>query len=110
MPCAQEREGEPIFIKTSSSGFATTDLADYLRNAGISHLVVIGAVAGFCVNSTVRAGSDPGVRMCVVRDAVLGFDLPSANLSARAIFDVTIGLLEADFAKVIDTRTALAML
>ena len=109
MPCAQELESEPTFIKTSSSAFATTDLANYLRKSDISHLVVTGAVAGFCVNSTIRAGSDLGFKMTVVRDAVLGFDLPSAHLSARAIFDVTMGLLEADFAEVVDSATALAL-
>lgn len=108
MPCAQELENEPVFVKTSSSGFATTDLADYLRKNEISKLVVTGAVAGFCVNSTVRAGSDLGFQMTVVRDAVLGFDLPSANLSARAIFDVTMGLLDADFAEVIESDTAIS--
>ena len=109
MACARELSNEPVFVKTSSSGFATTDLAGYLRKADISRLVVTGAVAGFCVNSTVRAGSDLGFEMTVVRDAVLGFDLPWANLSARTVFDVTIGLLEADFAEVVDTATAIAM-
>lgn len=109
MPCARELSNEPVFVKTSSSGFATTDLANYLRRAGISSLVVTGAVAGFCVNSTVRAGADLGFKMSVVKDAVLGFDLPSANLSARTVFDVTIGLLQAGFAEILDTAAALAM-
>ncbi len=47
--------------------------------------------------------------MSVVRDAVLGFDLPSANLAATTIFDVTMGLLEADFATLIDSGTALTI-
>jgi nicotinamidase-related amidase len=105
MPCAHGLEDEPVFLKTSSSAFATTALEAYLRKEGITHLVVTGAVAGFCVNSTVRAGSDLGFKMTVVRDAVLGFDLPSANLSAREIFDVTFGLLEADFAEIVESRT-----
>lgn len=105
MPCAQGLESEPVFLKRSSSAFATTALEEYLRKEGITQLVVTGAVAGFCVNSTVRAGADLGFKMTVVRDAVLGFDLPSANLSAREIFDVTVGLLEADFAEVVDSDT-----
>ncbi|WP_313618319.1 isochorismatase family protein [Agrobacterium sp.] len=108
MPCAEEAGAEPIFVKNTSSGFASTDLAEYLRSNGIEDLVVTGAVAGFCVNSTVRAGADIGFRMTVVRDAVLGFDLPSANLSAQTIFDVTMAHLEADFARVVDTKTLLA--
>lgn len=108
MVCAEALEGEPVFLKRTSSSFASTDLADYLRDQGITDLVVTGAVVGFCVNSTVRAGADLGFNMTVVRDAVIGFDLPSANLSARTIFDVTMAHLEADFAKVVDTSAAMA--
>lgn len=107
MPCDAAREGEPVFLKTTSSGFASTDLAPYLRGNGISDLVVTGAVAGFCVNSTVRAGADLGFRMTVARDAVLGFGLRSAGLSARTIFDVTMAHLEADFARVVDAAVLL---
>lgn len=55
MPCAAERDGEPVFVKHSSSAFATTALERYLRDRSITNLHVVGAVAGFCVNSTVRA-------------------------------------------------------
>ncbi|MCU0819518.1 MAG: isochorismatase family protein [Beijerinckiaceae bacterium] len=107
MPCAEALADELIFIKQTSSAFASTDLAAHLRQAGLTDLVVTGAVAGFCVNSTVRAGSDLGFRMIVARDAVLGFDLPSAKLDARTIFDVTMAHLEADFARVVETATLL---
>ncbi|MCA3729094.1 MAG: isochorismatase family protein [Phenylobacterium sp.] len=107
MPCGREFEGEPVFIKKSSSAFATTDLLKYLMAEGVNHLFVTGAVAGFCVNSTVRAGSDLGIDMTVVRDAVLGFDLPGAKLDARTIFDVSMGLLEADFATLSDSKSVI---
>jgi len=108
MPCDEALEGEAVVIKTTSSAFASTHLEQHLRNAGITSLVVTGAVAGFCVNSTVRAGADLGFRMTVVRDAVIGFDLPDAGISARAAFDVTMAFLEADFASIADTAAALA--
>lgn len=104
MSCARARDNEPVFVKSTSSAFASTELEGYLHEVGITHLVVTGAVAGFCVNTTVRAGSDLGFRMSVVRDAVLGFDLPDANLSARAIFDVTMAHLASDFAEIVETR------
>lgn len=103
MPCAEALEGEPIFLKRTSSAFASTDLATYLHEKGIADLVVTGAVAGFCVNSTVRAGADLGFNMTVVSDAVIGFDLPDTGLSARAIFDVTMAHLEADFAWIVNS-------
>lgn len=108
MTCAQALEGEPVFLKTTSSGFASTDLAAYLGGKGITDLVVTGAVAGFCVNSTVRAGADLGFNMVVVRDAVIGFDLPAAGLTARLTFDVTMAHLEADFARVVESKELLS--
>jgi nicotinamidase-related amidase len=107
MPCAQALDGEPVFVKRTSSGFASTDLADHLRGAGIDAPVLTGAVAGYCVNSTARAGADLGFRMTVVRDAVLGFGMPGDGLSARTVFDVTMALLASDFARVVDTADVL---
>ncbi|MHA7777759.1 isochorismatase family protein [Roseibium sp. M-1] len=108
MDCDAALDGEAVFIKTTSSSFASTDLAQHLKNEGIKDLVVTGAVAGFCVNSTVRAGADLGFNMTVVRDAVLGFDLPDAGVSAKNAFDVTMAFLEADFARMVNTSEALA--
>ncbi|MFS3136276.1 isochorismatase family protein [Gluconacetobacter sacchari] len=107
MPCAEALEDEPVFVKTTSSAFASTDLAVYLNDKGIDELFVTGAEVGFCVNSTVRAGADLGFNMTVVRDAVLGFDMPSGHLSASTIFDVSMALLEGDFAKVVDSEAVL---
>ena len=108
MACAREVEGEALFVKNRSSAFAGTDLDAYLRAEGVRHLFVVGAVAGFCVNSTVRSASDLGFRVSVVGDAVIGFDLPSAGLDAQMIFDVTMGLLAADFAEVTDSAVVLS--
>ncbi len=110
MGCDAAVQGEPVFVKTTSSAFASTDLAAQLSDAGISDLIVTGAVAGFCVNSTVRSGADLGFQMTVVRDAVLGFGMPNANLSAQIIFDVTMAHLEMDFARMTDTAGVLATL
>lgn len=107
MPCAEALEGEPVFIKNTSSAFASTDLESWLHETGIAQLYVTGAVAGFCVNSTVRAGSDLGFKISVVRDAVLGFDLPGSGLSAQVIFDVTMAHLASDFAGMTDTAALL---
>ena len=110
LACARELPGEAVLVKTSSSPFATTALEHYLRERSISHIHVMGAVAGFCVNSTVRSAADLGFVVTVVRDAVIGFDLPSAALDAQTVFDVTMGLLEADFATLRDSAAVLQIL
>jgi nicotinamidase-related amidase len=110
MDCAEARGDEAVFVKAGSSGFAGTGLEAHLRGLGIGNLVVVGAVAGFCVNTTVRCGADLGFAMTVVRDAVIGFDLAEAGLGARVIFDVTMAHLAADFAVVTETDAVLAHL
>jgi nicotinamidase-related amidase len=109
LPICDARGDEQVMHKRTSSAFASTSSEAHLRRAGINELMVIGAVAGFCVASTVRAGADLGFTMAVVRDAILGFDLPASDerrpsLRAQTVFDVTMALLGADYARVIDAR------
>lgn len=108
LPCSTALPDEPEFWKTTSSAFASTNLADWLRARKLGDLVITGAVAGFCVASTVRAGADLGFDIAVVSDAVMGFDLPEADLPARPIFDVSLALLAADFARLTTTDALLA--
>jgi len=96
---------EAVFIKHTSSAFHSTSLLDYLQQAHLTEIMVIGAVAGFCVNSTIRTGADFGLKMVVIKDAVISFDLQSHQLGAEEIHHVTMGLLEADFAQVVTTET-----
>ncbi|UHS63784.1 isochorismatase family protein [Agrobacterium vaccinii] len=110
MPGVAPLCGDPVFVKSTSSPFASTDMENYLQDSRIETVVVTGAVAGYCVNTTVRAGSDLGFKMVVVRDAVVGFDLPDENLSARAIFDVTMAHLKSDFANIVDSSAIMAPL
>lgn len=99
----EEHAGEPVFIKTTSSAFSSTDLHGWLQRAQISDVAVIGAVAGYCVNSTVRMGADLGLSMTVIRDAVLSFPLESEEISAEEVYRVTLALLENGFASGINT-------
>ncbi|MEG2267029.1 MAG: isochorismatase family protein [Acinetobacter sp.] len=100
----EEKQGEPVFIKNTSSAFSSTGLLTYLKDHQISECIVIGAVAGFCVTSTVRAGADAGLNMTVIQDAVISFALKGGEPRAKTILDVTLALLAADFATVITTK------
>ena len=100
----ENKTHEPILFKTTSSAFASTTLEHDLHALGINEVVVIGAVTGFCVNSTVRQGADLGFKMTIVEDATISFDVINHNLTAQQIHATTIGLLAADFATVISTR------
>ena len=58
MECALPVAGETVLVKSRSSAFTGTGLDDHLKAQGIERLVVVGAVAAFCVTSTVRWASD----------------------------------------------------
>jgi nicotinamidase-related amidase len=104
MPCALPLEGEAVLVKSRSSAFAGTGLDAYLRRLCIDRLVVVGAVAAFCVTSTVRAASDLGFRVILPGDALIGFDIPAhdgGRIEAEAVLRVTLSLLGADFAQLV---------
>ncbi|MDP3264341.1 MAG: isochorismatase family protein [Tabrizicola sp.] len=101
MACAAPVAGEAVLWKHRSSAFAGTGLDDRLRRDGIDRLIVAGAVAAFCVTSTVRAASDLGYGVLLPTDALLGFDLPAhdgGRIDAATVQRVTLSLLGADFA------------
>eukprot|EP01083_Nonionella_stella_P071706 192757_1 len=65
-------EGDEIYIpKTSCSVFCSTNIAYVLRNLGVQHLVVCGALTNQCVESAVRDAADSGFLVTVARDACL---------------------------------------
>ncbi|MDN5006976.1 cysteine hydrolase family protein [Enterobacter hormaechei] len=99
----EEENGEPIFVKKTSSAFRSTDLLTYLKENDIDECIFIGAVAGFCLSSTVRDGADLGLKASVVSDAIISFELLNEKIKAKEILDVTLAVLNADFAKVISS-------
>jgi nicotinamidase-related amidase len=106
MPCAVPKAGETVFWKHGSSAFHGTGLDAHLKAQGVTELVVAGAVAAFCVTSTVRQASDLGYKVLLPQDALLGFDLPAhdgGRLDAGTVFRVTLSLLGADFATLTTT-------
>lgn len=104
MDCARPQEGEPVFWKTGSSAFAGTGLDAALRKQGIGRIVLVGAVAAFCVTSSTRAASDLGFEVILPGDALIGFDIPAhdgGRIDAATVLRVTLSLLGADFARLV---------
>ena len=101
MPCDVPEAGETVLWKQGSSAFHGTGHDAHLKARGISELVFAGAVAAFCVTSTVRQASDLGYRVLLPQDALLGFDLPAhdgGRIDAATELRVTLSLPGADFA------------
>ncbi|HQY43575.1 MAG TPA: cysteine hydrolase family protein [Paracoccaceae bacterium] len=104
MACARPAPGEKVFVKTGSSAFAGTGLDGWLRREGIGRLVLVGAVAAFCVTSTTRMASDLGFTVLLPGDALVGFDIAAhdgGRIDAATVLRVTLSLLGADFAQLV---------
>ncbi len=104
LPCATPVSGEVVLHKTGSSGFAGTGLDAHLRQIGVGRIVIIGAVAAFCVTSTTRAASDLGFGVILPGDALIGFDIAAhdgGRIDADTVLRVTLSLLGADFAQLV---------
>lgn len=109
-PAIEECEALPDekrFLKTTSSAFSSTDLLAYLQSKALKEITVIGAVTGFCINSTVRSGADAGLQMTVVEDAVLSFALPEQKMAAKILHETTLALLAAGFGQVVSAQSLL---
>lgn len=104
MPCAAPLPDEPWLWKSGSSAFAGTGLDAVLRRAGIGRLVIVGAVAAFCVTSTTRQASDMGFDVILPGDALIGFDIPAhdgGRIDPETVLRVTLSLLGLDFARLV---------
>lgn len=74
--CGQEisRLVEPtacdkIIEKRHPNSFKETELLTYLREKGVTELVIVGMMTHMCVDATTRAAADLGFRCTVVADA-----------------------------------------
>ena len=113
MPCAVPLPGETVLWKAGSSAFAGTWLDAHLRKSGIDRLVIAGAVAAFCVTSTTRWASDLGFRVILPGGALLAFDIPAhdgGRIDAGTVLRVTLSLLGADFAQLVQTDAVAGLL
>jgi nicotinamidase-related amidase len=113
LPCAIPEAGEWVQRKSGSSGFSGTGLDSALRRAGIDRLVVVGAVAAFCVTTTVRDASDLGFAVILPGDALIGFDIRAHDggiISSEEVLRVTLSLLGADFAQLVETKDVAALI
>ena len=113
MDCARPAPGEKIFHKSTSSALSGTGLDAHLRREGIGRIVLVGAVAAFCVTSTTRMASDLGFQVVLPGDALVGFDIPAhdgGRIDAATVLRVTLSLLGADFARLVTTDQVRALL
>ncbi|MEO1638586.1 MAG: cysteine hydrolase family protein [Pseudomonadota bacterium] len=105
-PVVAPLPGEPVIIKNRPSAFFGTDLAERLQTAGITKLVICGAMSQMCVDATTRAAVDMGFEVTVVEDACAaanvsfgGIDVPAGQVHASIMAP-----LAAAYAQVLKTK------
>lgn len=79
------KSGESVFVKTTRSAFASTELEKALRATGIDHIVFAGMQTEFCLGTTLLGAVDRGFRATVVSDGHTTFDneiLPAEKIIA----------------------------
>jgi nicotinamidase-related amidase len=94
--------GETVFQKHFPNSFRETQLLETLRNQGVDHLVVAGAMSHMCVDATVRAASDLGVSCTVIEDACAtrNLEFRGTLVPAAQVHGAFMAALQAAYAKV----------
>jgi nicotinamidase-related amidase len=64
------KDGETLITKNHPNTFVDTNLKEVLDREGIKELVVSGAMTNVCIQGTVRAGSELGYKVKLLKDAV----------------------------------------
>lgn len=106
--------GEPdvLVAKHVNSAFlGTPDLEAWLRERGITALVLCGIQTNYCVETTARVAGNLGYRTFFVLDATHAFDQPDLEggvISADELARVTASTLHGEFATVVSTAEVLA--
>ena len=102
--------GEKEFTKTVNSAFIGTGLEQYLRESGLSALVIAGLTTDHCVSASTRTASDLGFDVTLVSDASAAFERTGYDgtyYSGEQIHRVNLVSLDGEFCRVRSTAELL---
>ncbi|SHF42367.1 Nicotinamidase-related amidase [Modicisalibacter ilicicola DSM 19980] len=105
--CVAPRDGERVVTKHVNSAFVGTELEVWLRRHGVSHLVIAGVATAHSVSTTVRHAACLDFSVSVPEDACAGFEVTSrhqAHWSAETVHDLSLALLDGEYAHVTTTH------
>jgi len=112
-PALAPRESEHVVEKNVPDAFAHTGLERWLHARGRRELVIAGVSTNNSVEATARSAGNLGFHARVVSDATFAFDktdLRGVLHPAEDVHQMALANLHGEYATVIDTQAALALL
>jgi nicotinamidase-related amidase len=101
---------ETVILKHRPNSFHRTDLDAHLRGAGITRLIVAGAMSQMCIDATTRAAVDLGYEVIVAEDASAARALSLGDLAvpAASVHAAFMAALSGTYATVTQTQSLLS--
>ncbi len=106
-------DDEHVVEKSVPDAFALTGLERWLRVRGLEELIIVGVSTNYSVESSARSAGCLGFKTWVVSDAVFAFektDYSGTLRTAAEVHAMSLANLKGEFAQIIDTQAALALL
>ncbi|PPR21170.1 MAG: Isochorismatase family protein YecD [Alphaproteobacteria bacterium MarineAlpha10_Bin1] len=110
---AEPVEGEALYIKHVNNSFIGTSLEADLRRAGIEKLVLCGATANQCVETTARMAGNLGFDTLYVSDGVWAYGNTGPDgrtHSPLEVWSLSLSNLHGEFATVLSTEDVISAL
>ncbi|SHI11985.1 cysteine hydrolase family protein [Desulfofustis glycolicus] len=103
------QQGETVVKKNFPNSFRETDLLELLKERNTDTVVVCGAMSHMCVDATVRAAFDYGLRCVMVEDACATRDLvfKGQTIQATDVHAAFMAALSVPYAQVLTARELL---
>mmetsp|Transcript_50526 Transcript_50526/g.107277 ORF Transcript_50526/g.107277 Transcript_50526/m.107277 type:complete len:295 (+) Transcript_50526:73-957(+) len=73
MPTVTAKPGEKVIFKPGKGAFYDTDLHEWLKAEGITHLVFTGVTTEVCVQTTMREANDRGFECALLEDCTASY-------------------------------------
>lgn len=105
------RGDEPVMQKSVNSGFIGTGLEQWLRDQGITQVVICGLTTNHCVETTTRMAGNLGFEAVLAHDACAAHDLigpDGTHYSADQVHAMSLANIASEFARVVSTDEILA--
>ncbi len=99
-------QNETVVVKHAPSSFYNTNLLDVIRENAITELVVCGMMSHMCIDTTVRACKDHGLKVMLLDDACATKNLKYRDtvIPAETVHRTFMAALNGMFASVMSTQ------